>query len=317
MDANIIPVPVGMPSFINAPRCQNLDELDADVAIVGIPYGVPYDLEASTSPSSTSPDKFRAQSMRFAERLHHYNFDFGGDIFAGRSIKVVDCGSVDMVPGQYAENIQRTSAVYRKIIDKGAFPIGFGGRHDITIPVLRAYEGLEPMYLVQIDAHIDWREEVNGIHDGLSSVMRRASEMPWITGMAQIGMRGTGSARQKDYDDAIAYGSLIIGSKEVRRSGTEAVLERIPDSARYFVTFDVDGMDPSIAPGIASMAFGGLDYFEATELLQGVARKGEVVGFDISVVRPSIDVHDLTSFLAAQMTMNMIGSLAHTGQIGT
>ncbi len=317
MDAQIIPVPIGMPSFIDAPRCTDLDELEADVAIVGIPYGIPYELEDSTSPSSTSPHKFREQSMRFASRLSHYEFEFGGDIFAGRSINVTDCGNVAMVSGAYDANIQATTAVVRKILDRGAFPIGFGGRHDITIPVLRAYEGREPMFLVQIDAHLDWRDEVNGIHDGLSSVMRRASEMPWISGMAQIGMRGVGSARQQEYDDAVAHGSIIIGARELRRAGTQAVLDRIPAAGRYFITFDMDAMDPAIAPGIASMAFGGLDYFEATELLQGVAAKGKVVGFDISVVRPSLDVHDLTSHLAARLTLNMIGALAHTGQIGS
>lgn len=317
MCAQITPVPIGMPSFIGAPRCADLDELDADVAVVGIPYGIPYDLEASTSPSSTSPHKLREQSMRFVRFLSHYDFDFGGDVFAGRSINVVDCGDVTMQPGEYAANIEATTAVFRKILERKAFPIGLGGRHDITIPVLRAYEGQEPMFLVQLDAHLDWRDEVNGIHDGLSSVMRRASEMPWISGMAQIGMRGVGSARKQEYEDALAYGSIIVGSKELRRVGPQDVLDRIPDAARYFITLDMDGMDPSIAPGIASMAFGGMDYFEATELIQGIASKGQVVGFDISVVRPSLDVHDLTSHLAARMTLNMIGALAHTGQIGT
>jgi agmatinase len=317
MAAEITPLSDGQPSFLGSSRVRNLDELDADVAVIGIPYGTPYDIESSTSPSSEAPGKIREQSQRLLRFLRNYDVDFGGDVFAGREIRIVDCGDVAMRPGEYRRNIETTTNVVRAMLERGAFPVAFGGRHDITIPVLRAYEGREPMFIVQIDAHFDWADEINGIRDGLSSVMRRASEMPWVSGMAQIGLRGNGSARQKDVDDAVAYGSIVIPAREVHRDGIAAVLERIPQAERYFVTFDMDGMDPSIAPGIGSLLFGGLDYYQAFDLLRGVAAKGRVVGFDLSVVRPNLDVRDITSYLAARMTLNMLGALAHEGQLGT
>jgi agmatinase len=313
----IVPLPSGRPSFIDAPRCTDLATLDADVAVIGVPYGVPYDMEGSTSPSSAAPAAIREQSLRLARFLSHYDVDFGGELLAGRDVKIVDCGDVAMLPGQYEANNRATTAAIRAILDRGAVPIVLGGDHAIPIPVVRAYEGRDPMVIVQLDAHLDFRDERNGVRDGLSSPMRRASELPWVSGMAQIGLRGVGSGRRLEFDLARACGSVIIGAEELHRDGVDAALARLPAAARYYVTFDADGLDPAIAPGVGAPAFGGLDYYEATNLLRGVAAKGTVVGFDFVEVVPNRDVQNLTSLLAARLTLNLIGAIAHTGQIGS
>jgi len=94
------------------------------------------------------------------------------------------------------------------------------------------------------------------------------------------------------------------------------VLSRVPDAPAYYITLDADGLDPSIAPGVWSPAFGGLTYYEATNLLRGVAAKGRVLGFDLVEVIPSLDVHHLTSRLGARLIMNLLGALARSGQLG-
>jgi agmatinase len=312
----IDPIPTGEPTFIDAPRCGDLASLDADVAVIGVPNGWPYEMSAVTSPSSTAPRAIREQSIRYGRFLTHFDWEFDGPLFAGREVRVVDCGDVTMVPGDFAGNSRRTTAVVNAILDRGAIPIVLGGDHAIPIPVFRAYEGRGEMVVVQFDAHIDWRDERNGIVEGLSSTMRRASEMPWVTGMAQIGLRGIGSARQQEVDDARAYGSVLVRAEEVHEQGVEAILRRIPSADRYYITFDADGLDPAIAPGVNDPGFGGLTYYEATNLLRGVARKGRVVGFDFVEVVPSADVQNLTSLLAARLTLNLIGALVHEGQIG-
>src|SRR5205085_2060371 len=146
-----------------------------------------------------------------------------------------------------------------------------GGDHATTIPVMRAYEGRGPLCVVHLDAHLDWRDEVNGVHDGLSSPMRRASELPWVTAMLQIGLRGIGSARQQEVDDAARWGSIRVRAEEVRRQGVAEILTQLPDAPAYYISLDTDVIDPAIAPGINSLAFGGLDYFEVTNLLKGIA----------------------------------------------
>ena len=179
----------------------------------------------------------------------------------------------------------------------------------------RGYEGRGDMFIVHVDAHLDWRDDIVGIRDGLSSPLRRASEMPWVSGMAQIGLRGFGSARQEEFEAARKYGSILVGAEELHRVGMEAILGRIPPSERYYITIDADGLDPTIAPGVASPAPGGVTYWEMTTLIRGIAKKGRIVGYGFVEVVPSADVANLTSHLATRLILNLIGALAHGGQI--
>jgi len=183
-------------------------------------------------------------------------------------------------------------------VSRGALPVVLGGEHSIPIPVLRGHEGHGPVFVVHVDAHLDWRDDIEGIREGLSSPLRRASEMPWVKGMAQIGLRGFGSARKAEVDAARAYGSLLAGAEELHRVGMEEVLKRIPDGERYYVTIDADGLDPPIAPGVAGPAPGGVTYYEVTNLIKGLARKGQIVGYDFVEVVPCLDVANMTSLLA-------------------
>jgi agmatinase len=314
--AHVVPVPSGRPTFLDAPRWTDLDTLEADIAVVGVPYGVPYGMAGATQVSSTAPGTVREQSLRFPRMLAHYDYDFGGDIFNGRQVAIVDCGDVAMTPGAYAENSRATTEVIAAILERGAVPIVLGGDHAIPIPVMRAYERHGPLVVVQIDEHLDWREEVNGVREGLSSPMRRASEMAWVSGMAQIGLRAVGSARQREVDDARAYGSVLIGAEELHRDGVEAALERVPAAERYYITFDADGLDPTIAPAVLTPGFGGVSYYEASNLLRGLARKGKVVGLDFVEIVPHLDVNNVTSLVAARLILNLIGQMAWSGQIG-
>lgn len=310
------PVAAHAATFLGMPRCDDLASIEADIAIVGIPDTIPHDLASSRQPSSAAPAAIRSASLRLVPFLSHYDYDFGGPILAQRDVRIVDCGDVRADLGDYQANSQRATTVLRAVLDRGAIPIVLGGDHAVPIPVFRAFEGKPDIFVVQIDAHIDWRDERNGVREGLSSPMRRASEMPWVAGMAQIGIRGVGSARTEEFTAAEEYGSVIIGARDLRANGARSVLDRVPDHVRYYVTFDADALDPSIAPGINSPSFGGLSYVEATDLLRGLAAKGRVVGADFVEVRPERDVHDYTALLVARLILNLIGSLAHEGQVG-
>ena len=316
MTNRLSPIPIGRPTFLDAPRCADLDTLDAHIAVLGLPICVPYNLDYATR-AAGAPQAIRDQSLRYVPGyLERYDFDFGGELLAGKDVKIVDCGDVALVPGQWEQNSRNATAVVKAILDRGAVPIVLGGEHSITIPVIRAYEGRGPMCMVHVDAHIDWRDEVNGVREGLSSPMRRASEMPWIKGMAQVGIRGIGSARREEFEAARKYGSVLIGAEELHRVGVEGILDRIPSAERYYISFDADGLDPAIAPAVMGPAPGGVTYYEATNLFRAVARKGRVVGLDFVEVLPSLDVHNLTSRLAVRLILNLIGALAHAGQLG-
>jgi agmatinase len=169
---------------------------------------------------------------------------------------------------------------------------------------------------VHVDAHIDWRNERDGVREGYSSVMRRASEMPWVKTMVQVGLRGVGSARQREVDDAQAFGSVFIRARELHREGIDACMERIPAADNYLISIDADAFDIAIAPGVLFPSPGGLTFDEVTDLVRGVTRKGSIVGINLFEIRPERDINCLTASTGAQLIINFIGTLVHSGQIG-
>ncbi len=314
MPALTRPVPADRPTFLGAPRCADLDALDAQIAVIGVPYSTPYDMQGSYVQCGPAPAAIRAQSARLIPMLRHYNFDFDGPVLGDPPATIADCGDVAMLPGRHAENRRAATTAIQTILGRGAFPIILGGDHGVTTPALAAYEGRGSLCVVQLDAHLDWRDEVNGERYGQSSPMRRGSEMPWVRSMMQIGLRAAGSARQAEVDAARAFGSVLIPAETLHRLGPEEVLRRLPASADYYITLDVDGLEPAIAPGTGFAPAGGLSYYQTLALLRGVAARGRVVGFDFVEVAPSLDIADMTSFLAAQIIVSMLGTLAQAGQ---
>lgn len=132
----------------------------------------------------------------------------------------------------------------------------------------------------------------------------------------QIGIRAQGTARPEEYDAALAYGSNIITAYELHDIGMDAVLKRIPDGGRYYITIDADGMDPSVMPAVAGPALGGVTYLQARKLIHGLVNKGRVVGMDIVEITPSKDVNQITAIAAARLFVNLIGSAVRADYFG-
>ena len=307
-------------TFMNFPLHTDLETLDANVAILGIPYGAPYAMDQVANDQSRAPGAIRAQSGRIGDGLDRWDFDLGGPplggpLLDGREVRVVDCGDVPGDPFDLAGTYERAQAAVRAILEAGAVPIVLGGDHGVPIPVFRAFEGRGPITLVHVDAHIDWRDEVNGVREGYSSPIRRASELPWFEGIFQIGMRGTGSARTQELRDAQAYGAEIVTAYQVHEAGMGAVLARIPDGGAYYLTIDADGLDPSIMPAVAAPVPGGLLFHQVRELIHGLVAKGRVVGMDVVEVAPARDVNGISCITAGRLVVNLIGALARAGTI--
>ena len=190
-------------------------------------------------------------------------------------------------------------------------PVVLGGDHAITAPCIAAFSEHGPIHVVQFDAHLDFVNERHGVRYGHGNPMRRASEMDHVTGLSQLGIRNVSSSNRQDYEDARAAGSTILSVRQIRALGKEAVLSKIPDGARYYVTVDIDGFDPSIAPGTGTPSHGGFQYYEVLEMVKGLTKKGHIVGFDVVEVAPAYDPAGITSILAAQLLMNAIGFIFH------
>jgi agmatinase len=298
-------------TFAAFPYCSDLEKLNAGIAIIGIPYGTPYD--ASKPPHSlNAPRAIRRESMRYPEDSIAWDFDLGGTLLGSSGAYVVDCGDL---PGSQLDpqgNQQTATSAIRKILKAGSIPLVFGGDDSVPIPVLLAYENEEPFYVLQLDAHIDWRNQINGVREGYSSTMRRASEMPWVKGITQVGMRAAGSARKEEYKAALEYGVNFLTSSVIRKEGVEKVLKVVPSNSRCFITMDFDVLDPSIMPGVGAPTPGGLDYLEVIKLIQAVAQKTQVVGVSLVEFVPELDVNNFGAITAMRVAWNVIGSLART-----
>ena len=121
------------------------------------------------------------------------------------------------------------------------------------------------------------------------------------------------STARDGYEDARAMGSDIVSVRQFRKMGVDAMLDRIPEGARYYVTIDIDGFDPSIAAGTGTPSHGGFLYYEVLEFLDGLTRRGNIVGVDLVEVAPDYDFSGSTTTLAAQLLLNLIGRIAENG----
>ncbi len=301
-------------TFLDFPFSGNLDALGADIAILGVPFGKPYSTESMANDQSRAPDALRRAADSPDYTRQHYDWDLGGPLLDGRDVQIVDCGNVTADRYDHREHYRRAEAATRKILASGATLIAIGGDHGIPIPIMRALEVHgQTVTLVHVDAHLDWRDEINGDREGYSSPIRRASEMPWIGSIVQIGMRGIGSARDQEVADARAYGAAIITAYELHESGMAAVLERIPDGGPYYLTIDADGLDPTIMPGVLAPTPGGIDWLQIRQLIHGLVKKGRVLGMDLVEIAPSYDVRQLTLIYAERLICNFIGATVRAG----
>jgi agmatinase len=205
----------GFKSFLNVPVQTDLSSLQADVVVLGIPYAIPY--EMAQSRSASAPGYIREKSARLARAMTpHVSFDrtkTTGDL---GQIRILDCGDVPFNPLDIRGGVNRATDAVKAILNCGAVPVILGGDDAVPIPVVRAYENHGPLVVIQIDEHMDWMTERNGIKEGYSSPMRRISEMPWVKQAIQIGLHSFGAADH--FTDARAAGNILITEQEDRKS---------------------------------------------------------------------------------------------------
>jgi agmatinase len=309
-DTPLLEAPSGPPrTFLDFPLVTDLAAFDAEFAILGVPFGMPYATEAMANDQSRAPDALRMASEHPAYTTTHFDWDLGGPLLDDRDIRVVDVGNVTADRYDHAEHYRRAERVARELFRKGATVITLGGDHGIPIPIMRALDVVgETITLVHIDAHLDWRDDVNGEREGYSSPIRRASEMDWFGHITQIGIRGIGSARTGEVEDARAYGADIITAYDVHDNGMDWVLDRIPDGGPYYLTIDADGLNPTIMPAVMAQTPGGLDWIQTRKLIHGLVKKGRVLGMDLVEIAPSRDVGVTTMVHAERVICNFIGA---------
>jgi agmatinase len=299
---------VGISTFGKRPYVSDWAKIDADIAVLGAPYDFGTQFRAGA--------RFGPRAVREASTL--FSFGHGGAYdheddatYLGSDVRIVDLGDADIVHTNTEKSHANIKTGVNAILDAGAFPVTIGGDHSINIPCIDAFEGRGDIHILQIDAHLDFVDERHGVRNGHGNPMRRAAEKPYITGLTQVGIRNVSSTAKEGYEDARKMGSDIISVRQMRDLGAQGVIDRIPAKARVYVTLDIDGFCPSIAPGTGTPSHGGFLYYEVLEMLQAVAKRHEIVGIDLVEVAPDYDHTGGTAILATQILLNFLGFVFH------
>jgi agmatinase len=296
---------VGISTFGKSPYQPDWGAIDADVAVMGAPFDFGTQWRAGA--------RFGPRAIREASTLFSFGhagaYDHEDDTTYLEGVRIVDIGDADIVHTDTEKSHANIEAGVRAILKAGALPVVLGGDHSVNIPCINAFSDHGPIHVVQIDAHLDFVDERHGVRYGHGNPMRRAAEKPYVTGLSQFGIRNVSSTAKEGYDAARVMGSDILSVRQIRKLGLEATLARVPEGRDYYVTIDIDGFDPSIAPGTGTPSHGGFLYYEVLEFLDGLAKRGRVVGIDLVEVAPDYDHTGTTAILAAQVLLNFIGRI--------
>ena len=303
--------------WLNMPRAELPGQSDIDIGVVGIGSATPYPVG---SYCHEAPAAIRA-ARSWPTILEQHDFDLFGAMpshgVLPPGVAAADFGDIDVAADAAPEITDANRRLIREVItamlDAGTRPFVLGGDDSVPIPVLESYCGFEggPISILQIDAHIDWRDDVGGERQGLSSNMRRASEMAHVGSIVQLAARGIGSARHEDVQAALDYGVAFHTMRNLREpDGIARAVADLPEGVPVYVALDVDSLDPTLMPAVIGAAQGGLDYWQMMEIFEAVAARAPICGFNMVELMPSRDVNGQGALMASRVGLSMLGLMA-------
>jgi guanidinopropionase len=230
------------------------------------------------------------------------------------AVRCADLGDVPPNPGDLMDTLARMEAFYAEVHAAGILPLTGGGDHLCTLPILRALAKDRPLGMIQFDSHTDLFDSYfGGTKLTHGTPFRRAVEEGLIDPkrVTQVGIRGTCYGRE-DWDFAESVGLRIIPMAEVWQRGFAEVMAEARERAGAgdtYVTYDIDFVDPSVAPGTGTPEWGGPNAWQALEvvrMLEGV----RIVGADVVEVSPPFDVGGGTAYLGASVMFELLCQMA-------
>jgi guanidinobutyrase len=294
LSGNEMPRFAGIATMMRLPLVSTSEGLDACFV------GVPFDIGTSNrSGARFGPRQIRAESVL----LRPYNMATRAAPFD--SLRVADAGDVATNPYSIADSVARIEAAYDAVISNNCRPITLGGDHTIALPILRAMRRrYGKLALVHVDAHADVNDTMFGERLAHGTPFRRAVEEDLLdtARVTQIGLRGTGYD-PGDFDWCRHQGFRVVQAEECWGRSLAGLMGEIRErigGAPVYLSFDVDGLDPSYAPGTGTPEIGGLTIVQALEIIRGL-RGLNVVGADVVEVSPPYDPLGNTALLAANL----------------
>jgi len=297
---NAMPRFAGLATMMRLPAASSAAGLDA--AFVGVPLDIG---TSNRTGARFGPRQIRAESAL----LRPYNMATGAAPFD--TLQVADLGDVPINTYSLEKSLTIIKRFYDDVITADCRPLTLGGDHTIALPILRAVASKHgPVALVHVDAHADVNDEMFGEAVAHGTPFRRAVEEGLLAcdKVWQIGLRGTGYAAD-DFDWPRQQGFTVVQAHEVWYRSLAPLMsevrQRIGDRHPVYITFDIDGVDPSYAGGTGTPEIGGLSVPQALEVIRG-CRGLNVVGCDLVEVAPPYDPSGNTALLAANLLYEML-----------
>lgn len=293
----------GVKSFFRLPVSDFEDNWD-----VGI-FGIPYDGATSYRPGS----RFGPTSIRELSSLGR-GYSMQRELSWFEEISVADIGDCQTNPMDQKSTYENIEAFWTKIFQLGRQGIAIGGDHSITLANLRACKSFvgEPLALIHFDAHVDTYPASWGSEYHHGAFLRHALEERLVdpNKVVQIGIRGPLNSVD-DLEIGSDNGFSVFTVADIRRLGLDQFCKSIPnfDKTPTYITFDIDCLDPSYAPGTGTPVPGGLTSFEALTILQAI-NCSSLIGADLVEVSPPYDSAEITSLVAVYVLSEILNIMA-------
>lgn len=302
----------GIPTFLTAPQ-HLVDPASPDLGDLQVAiYGVPMDLGVTNRNGA----RFGPRAVRTIERIGPYNHVL--DCAPVQELRVADTGDVPFASRYRLEQCHDDIEAYVKtIVDAGVAPLGVGGDHSITHPILKSVGRDKPVGMIHIDAHCDTAGsfDLTKFHHGGPFRNAVLDGVLDPTRTIQIGIRGS-----SEYLWEFSYesGMTVIHAEEIDGLGIPAIIDKalevVGDGPTY-LSFDIDSLDPAFAPGTGTPEVGGMSTREVLELLRGL--KGvNLVGGDVVEVAPQYDATTNTAHAGAQVLFEILSLMVFSPSIG-
>ena len=299
----------GVPTFMRLPHLE-LGEPDISEVSIGF-VGVPWDGGTTNRPGARHGPRALRDASTMIRQVHPVS---GLNPF--EAVNCADLGDVAVNPADVMDTLQRVTSFYEKVIAAGVRPFTAGGDHLVSLPVLRAVAKDKPLGMIHFDAHTDfYNSYFGGYKYTHGTPFRRAVEEGLLDPkkVVQIGIRGTGYDTE-DIDFALANGVRLVRIEELFKRGVEDVMAEARDIVgqdAIYVSFDIDGIDPSFAPGTSTPEIGGFNTFEAQQLCRGLSGLN-IAACDLVEVSPPFDPSGMTAWVGVSIMFELLCPLAES-----
>ena len=305
----------GHKTFLKSDPAEIESVEDADAAV----FGAPYDGAVSNRPGA----RYGPEALRRASAWWAYLSGYKGGLTNMRTrhtvdfdrLSLADCGDVPVFPMEYETTAESISAHVEAIAAQETMPVMLGGDHYCTFPAVRGFAhgaNHDQVGLVQIDAHTDTAAEsaVFGTHFHGSST-HHIADSPFgdYANVSQVGIRGYESPAFFEFAEETGLNLFTIG--DVRDRGIGAVVEDAVAAAAdgtdaVYVTFDIDAVDPGVAPGTGTPEPGGLSADEALTVMEILGGNDPVEAVDLMEIAPTHDPTENTARLGANLLVTFL-----------